>query len=266
MQPLEKGSQGPDVTALQQALQQHGYNPGTVDGVFGAATESAVVAFQKASSLPPDGAAGPDTLAALGLGASSSTLSSVTALVTVDAVSRMFPGAPVKNIGNHLPAVLDALEADHLGDKNMVLMALATIRAETGCFLPLAEGQSHFNTSPGGQPFDLYDSRADLGNHGHPDGELFRGRGFVQLTGRNNYMKFGERLDIPLTDKPELACDGKIAARILAAFLKDSESRIRRALAVSDMKAARRAVNGGTNGLDNFEDAYNKGMALITAS
>ena len=66
----------------------------------------------------------------------------------------------------------------------MILMALATICAETGSFLPISEGQSHFNTSPGGHPFDLYDSRADLGNLGPPDGERFKGRGFIQLTGR----------------------------------------------------------------------------------
>ena len=36
----------------------------------------------------------------------------------------------------------------------MVLMALATIRAETESFEPISEGKSKFNTSPGGRPFD----------------------------------------------------------------------------------------------------------------
>src|SRR5580698_10134288 len=102
-------------------------------------------------------------------------------------VAQIFPATPLANIEANLPAVLAALAAANLADKSMLLMALATIRAETGCFLPLSEGQSRFNTSPGGHPFDLYDSRRDLGNQGPPDGESFKGRGFIQITGRANY-------------------------------------------------------------------------------
>lgn len=62
----------------------------------------------------------------------------------------------------------------------MTLMAVATIRAEAESFLPISEGRSRFSTSPSGHPFDLYDKRRDLGNRGSPDGERYRGRGFVQ--------------------------------------------------------------------------------------
>ncbi len=103
----------------------------------------------------------------------------------------MFPLTPIGHITANLPPVLDALVAAKLPDKAMVLMALGTIRAETESFEPISEGKSRFNTSPSGPPFDLYDSRQDLGNTGAPDGANFRGRGFVQLTGRANI------LDIP---------------------------------------------------------------------
>jgi len=62
---LKAGSTGPSVTSLQQALTQLGYNPGTADGKFGAATTEAVTAFQKAKGLTEDGVAGPTTLAAI---------------------------------------------------------------------------------------------------------------------------------------------------------------------------------------------------------
>ena len=92
----------------------------------------------------------------------------------------------------------------NLGDKPMILMALGTIRAETAGFVPISEGQSRFNTSPGGHPFDLYDNRRDLGNRGAPDGANFKGRGFVQLTGRTNYTMFSAELNISteLVDRP----------------------------------------------------------------
>jgi putative chitinase len=97
-------------------------------------------------------------------------------------VAPIFPATPLANIAANLPSVLAALTAANLADNSMLLMALATIRAETECFLPLTEQPSRFNTSPGGPPFDLYDRRKDLGNLAAPDGALFRGRGFVQLT------------------------------------------------------------------------------------
>ena len=62
---LKAGSSGSSVTALQKALTQLGYQPGTADGSFGAATTQAVVAFQAAKGLTQDGVAGATTLAAI---------------------------------------------------------------------------------------------------------------------------------------------------------------------------------------------------------
>lgn len=67
---LRPGSAGPAVRALQQRLNDWlarapGRTPLALDGRYGPATQSAVVAYQRASSLPPDGVAGPGTWAAL---------------------------------------------------------------------------------------------------------------------------------------------------------------------------------------------------------
>jgi peptidoglycan L-alanyl-D-glutamate endopeptidase CwlK len=175
----------------------------------------------------------------------------------------MFPVTPIGNIKASLPPVLDALISAKLPDRAMVLMALGTIRAETESFQPISEGQSRFNTSPSGHPFDLYDNRHDLGNTGAPDGVNFRGRGFVQLTGRANYTRYAAEIGVDLISNPEFANDSQIAAKLLARFLGDREDRIREALAVNDLATARRLVNGGSNGLDRFTDAFNKGMQLI---
>jgi peptidoglycan L-alanyl-D-glutamate endopeptidase CwlK len=177
----------------------------------------------------------------------------------------MFPATPVRNIETHLPTVLEALIAPQLVEKEMVLMALSTIRAETEGFLPISEGQSRFNTSPGGAPFDLYDNRKDLGNQGPPDGSRFKGRGFIQLTGRSNYAEHGTRISMgnQLIDNPDLANEPVIAAKLLASFLKKSEAAIHNALLEGDLRMARRLVNGGSNGLDRFVDAFNAGKALI---
>ena len=68
-----------------------------------------------------------------------------------------------------------------------------------------------------------------------------------------------------LLGNPELANDPQIAATILARFLSDREDRVREALAADpkDLATARRLVNGGSNGLDRFIDAFNRGMQVI---
>lgn len=60
---------------IQQKLKDLGYYFGSVDGIYGNATRSAVVAFQKANGLTADGVAGPKTIAALGLNFNSVTSS-----------------------------------------------------------------------------------------------------------------------------------------------------------------------------------------------
>lgn len=193
---------------------------------------------------------------------------SATSAATVEIVRKRFPATPPANIEANLPLVLKALKEAALVDRAMILMALGTIRAETEGFQPIAERPSKFNTSPGGQPFDLYDSRSDLGNQGPPDGVRFRGRGFVQLTGRANYQVRGEAIGMgsQLVENPDLANDPAIAARLLAGFLKSRQTRIMDALRAGDLKAARRLVNGGSNGLDRFTEAYRTGAALMAAS
>jgi len=259
---LQVNSSGPDVAALQQALSKAGFNPGVADGLFGLGTEAAVLGFQKSKGLAADGVVGPSTAMALGL-AAIPTVPSAIAGVTVRVVSHLFPSTPVGNINVNLPRVLDSLVSESLSDKSMVLMALGTIRAETESFMPMSEGQSRFNTSPTGHPFDLYDNRQDLGNTGAPDGANFRGRGFVQLTGRANYLRYGKELELDLIANPALGNDGQIAAKLLARFLADREDRIREALAENDLSSARRLVNGGSNGLDRFADTFNRGKVII---
>ena len=59
---IKRGSKGPDVLELQEALKELGYNVGVVDGDFGPATELQVEKFQESVELHPDGIVGKGTL------------------------------------------------------------------------------------------------------------------------------------------------------------------------------------------------------------
>ena len=81
----KRGSRGTEVRNIQSRLSAWGYNPGSVDGIYGAKTEAAVKRFQQKHGLTADGVAGPATLAKIGLptGKSSNYQSNVNLLARV---------------------------------------------------------------------------------------------------------------------------------------------------------------------------------------
>lgn len=103
-----------------------------------------------------------------------------------------------------------------------------------------------------------------MGNSAVGDGAKYKGRGFIQLTGKANYRTYSQRLGLGdrLLTNPDLANDASIAADILAYFLKDKEYLIRQDLADGNLRAARRRVNGGSHGLQEFTTAFNTGLGL----
>lgn len=187
------------------------------------------------------------------------------ASVTPEKAKKMFPATPLSAIKANLPHVLAGLAGDGLTDKPMVLMALGTIRAETEGFVPIDEGRSKFNTAT--TPFDKYEPGTGpgvrLGNTKPGDGARFKGRGYVQLTGRDNYTRIGAELRVDLVGNPALANDPALAGRILARFIKNKEAKVRAALAKGDLKEARKLVNGGSHGLDRFTDAFERGRTAL---
>lgn len=264
---LRRGSDGEAVGRLQRRLRGCGFSPGLTDQRFGPATEAALMAFQRARGLLADGVCGPVTWAALDTGSAAPPPARPdhTGALDVVLVAEMFPFTALGAIRRNLPPVVEGLREFGLVEKPMVLAALATIRAESEGFEPVEEALSRFNTSPGGDPFDLYDHRLDLGNEGPSDGRTYRGRGFVQLTGRENYRRVGEVLGLGdrLLRRPDLAAEPAIAGRALAAFLAARRLPLKEALLEGDLRRARRLVNGGSHGLERFADAWRRGDRLL---
>lgn len=155
----------------------------------------------------------------------------------------------------YLPGVLQALHDKGILDKLTLIAALATIRVETGGFRPIQEygGSTYFT--------QMYEGREDLGNTHAGDGARYHGRGFIQVTGRANYRKYGQQLGVNLEGNPDLALDPKISAQILASYFYDHE--IDLTAHASDWQEVRRRVNGGYNGLDVFLAYVERGKVRI---
>lgn len=87
---LKRGVSDGVVQVVQKMLSAHGFDPGAKDGVFGAKTERAVMAFQRAKGLEADGIVGPKTWGAL----------------SSQVIARPFPGATQVGVGMVLQAQL----------------------------------------------------------------------------------------------------------------------------------------------------------------
>lgn len=92
-----------------------------------------------------------------------------------------------------------------------------------------------------------YEGRRDLGNTQRGDGKRFKGRGFIQLTGRANYRKAGRSLGVNLERQPAMAARLDMAARVSGWFWNDRK--LNRLADSGDFLAVTRRINGGTNGL-----------------
>lgn len=147
-------------------------------------------------------------------------------------------GAPLQNVQRYLPLVYEALADQGINDLPSVIAALATVGVESRTFEPIPEIASG----------EAYEGRSDLGNTQPGDGRRYKGRGFVQITGRANYRHFGQALGLDLEGNPDLALDPPIAARILAAYFVNRG--IPEAARQGDWEMVRRLVNGGLNGYE----------------
>jgi putative chitinase len=101
-----------------------------------------------------------------------------------------------------------------------------------------------------------------LGNTQVGDGGKYRGRGFIQITGRYNYKKAGEALGLPLEQQPELAARPDVAAKIAVWYW---QSRVQpRVQNFADTRLVTKQINPGMAGLQDrvamFKD-YQAGPA-----
>jgi putative chitinase len=92
-----------------------------------------------------------------------------------------------------------------------------------------------------------YEGRKDLGNIMAGDGVRFKGRGPIQLTGRENYQKYGRALGIDFESHPELVEIPSIGLLVACKFWTNNG--LNELADRDDVLTITRRINGGTNGL-----------------
>ena len=100
-----------------------------------------------------------------------------------------------------------------------------------------------------------------MGNTQPGDATKYKGRGFTQLTGKDNYKKYGDMLGLDLVNHPELAEDPANAAKIATAFYKESGAQA--AGKRGDIDAVSQKINGGQYGKSNGREDRNARIAAF---
>ena len=219
---LNDGIISPQLQSAVQKLQQAlGHQPNQIDGKFGSGTEGAVRLFQKNNRLVEDGIVGEVTWSALlktpvkidiGSSTSAPTIRFGVKDLNIDAIIQSIPYPTIRTFARRsVPLILQECQNSGVADLAQIAYVLATAEHESH----LGEWMEEFASGW------AYEGRLELGNTQTGDGPLFKGRGFVQLTGRTNYTNWANRLGIDIVSDPEQVMKPEIAAKILVQGMRD---------------------------------------------
>ena len=109
----------------------------------------------------------------------------------------------------------------------------------------------------------VYANRLGNGDEGSGDGWRYRGRGFIQITGKDNYSEAGKSLNLDLVGKPELAADLKVGARIAGWYW--TKYGLNSYADNRQFDTITKKINGGLNGLYERQAYYKKAKEVLQA-
>lgn len=165
-------------------------------------------------------------------------------------------GIPLARAAKWATALTEAMVGGQINTRLRVAAFLAQIGHESGALLYVKElGDSKY--------FEKYEGRKDLGNTQPGDGARFAGRGLIQVTGRANYSEASQALfsDDRLLRNPELLEQPEWAAKSAVWYWT---TRNLNGLADADrLTDITKAINGGTNGLEDRRVRYRLALKIL---
>ena len=275
---LKVGSKGNEVKQLQEKLGL------AADGSFGPGTEKAVKAWQTANGLTADGLVGDGTWSKMFGGAPAPVAAAPVSNVVI-------PPSQFKleNLKGHVPDAVIAQIPDTAAKFNItnplrLAHFLAQCGHESGGFKAVSENLNYsakglvgtfgkyFNATTAAQyerkpemiASRVYGGRMGNGDEASKEGYKFRGRGYIQLTGKSNYTNFTKFIGEDCIANPDLVATKYPLAS--AAFFFDSNklwSICDKGADTATVTAVTKRVNGGTIGLPDRIKHFNEYYALL---
>jgi len=264
---LKNGSKGEDVKKLQSKLGL------TSDGIFGDGTENAVKKWQKANGLKDDGIVGDGTWGKMfGVETIKEDKIIIPTVVNVSSVG----GLKIDKLKGHIPDSVIAQIPETAAKFNITTNLrlahfLAQCSHESGGFKAVSENLNYsvdglkkifpkyfpgniaesYARNPEKIASKVYGGRMGNGDETTKEGFKFRGRGFIQLTGKQNYTNFAKFIGEDTVSNPDLVATKYPLAS--AAFFFDTNklwSICDKGADDATVTAVTKRVNGGVIGLN----------------
>ncbi|MCL2760773.1 MAG: peptidoglycan-binding protein [Desulfuromonadales bacterium] len=267
---IKRGSKGTNVRTWQTFLIQQGLLSPPADGIFGPKTEQSTITYQRLHGLPPDGIVGPKTWSAAGLPE-----------LTIEQFKKLFPTN--KEAAAWVKALNSILPKYDINTTLRIAAFLAQCGHESIGFTAVKENSNysaealtktwpqHFPASIASQyarqPEKIanraYANRMGNGSEASGDGWKYRGRGVIQLTGKDNYKAFAN-------------ATGKTLEAVIS-YLETKEGAVESACWYwstrnlnkyadnKDITGMTKIINGGTNGLADRQALYKKALSIFSS-
>ena len=269
---LKVGSKGDDVKKLQTKL---GLTP---DGSFGPNTEKYVKEWQQSNGLTPDGIVGDGTWTKM-FGSNQ--------IINEDVVITSVGSLNIEKLRGHVPdsvilQIPDTAKKFNITNNLRLAHFLAQCSHESGGFKAVSENLNYsvdglkkifgkyfpgtlaesYAKQPEKIASRVYGNRMGNGDETTKEGYKYRGRGYIQLTGKSNYTNFTKFIGEDCVSNPDLVATKYPLAS--AAFFFDSNKLwtiCDKGFDNETVAAVTKRVNGGTLGLDDrikhFKEYYN---------
>lgn len=174
------------------------------------------------------------------------------AMITAEQLGDIMPHCPTDKLDEYAARLSIAMTEAGIDTVARVAYFLGQVAHESGelrYWLELADGRA-------------YERRHDLGNIEPGDGQRYRGRGPLQLTGRANYLEAGEALGVDLVGNADLAATPEYGFRIASWYwskrqCNDTADRL-------DIEGTTKKINGGLNGLEDRRRHTARAMGVLT--
>lgn len=173
-------------------------------------------------------------------------------MVTDDELRQIMPNCAATKRADYLPFIQQAMQEFQITSYLREAAFLAQLAHESGELRYLEEIASGA----------AYEGRKDLGNTQPGDGKRYKGRGPIQLTGRANYQKYGDLLDLDLINNPTMAATPQVGFRIAGQFWKLNG--LNPLADQQNFKEITKRINGGYNGLVDRTMYYDRAKRVLS--
>ncbi|EOM75312.1 glycoside hydrolase family 19 protein [Rhodococcus rhodnii] len=172
-------------------------------------------------------------------------------LLTVEQLTAIVPFIPHENAVAYIEPLNRALAKAQIDNPFRIAAFISQLVVESDSFRTFEEYASGA----------AYEGRADLGNTQAGDGQRYKGRGAIQVTGRHNYQQVSDYTGIDFVAHPELMASTEHAFETAAWYW---QSRNLNATADgSNIESVSRLVNGGTHGLIERIASFQRGLSVL---